>query len=85
MLLQASLYVGPPEPLLVIHSKVESSVLGMYTSFPGSSAGKEHACNSGDPGLIPSLGRSPGEGIGYPLQHSWASLGAQRVKKPFAV
>ena len=49
MLLQASLYAGPPEPLLVIHSKVESSVLGMYMSFTGSSAGKEHACNSGDP------------------------------------
>ena len=33
--------------------------------FPGSSAGKESACNAGDPGLIPGLGRSPGEGIGY--------------------
>ena len=77
MLLQASLYVGPPEPLLVIHSKVESSVLGMYTSFPGSSAGKEHACNSGDPGLIPSLGRSPGEGIGYLLWFSLISLVAR--------
>ena len=33
--------------------------------FPGSSAGKESACNVGDPNLIPGLGRSPGEGIGY--------------------
>ena len=36
--------------------------------FPCSSAGKESACNAGDPGLIPGLGRSVGEGIGYPLQ-----------------
>ena len=36
--------------------------------FPGSSGGKEYACNAGDPGSIPGLGRSPGEGIGYPLQ-----------------
>ena len=38
--------------------------------FPHSSLGKESACNAGDPGLIPGLGRSPGEGIGYPLQYS---------------
>ena len=38
--------------------------------FPGSSAGKESASNAGDPGLIPGLGRSPGEGNGYPLQYS---------------
>ena len=42
-----------------------------------SSAGKELTCNTGDLSLIPALGRSPGEGIGYPLQHSWASLVAQ--------
>ena len=50
--------------------------------FPGSSAGKESACNAGDPGSIPGLGKSLGEGIGYPLQHSWASLVAQTVKNP---
>ena len=38
------------------------------------------ACNAGDPGVIPGSGRSPGEGIGYPLQYSWASLVAQTVK-----
>ena len=43
---------------------------------------KEPACNAGDPGWIPGLGRSPGEGIGYPLQYSWASLVAQLVKNP---
>ena len=48
--------------------------------FPGTSADKESACNAGDPGLIPGSGGSPGEGIGYPLQYSWASLVAQLVK-----
>ena len=48
--------------------------------FPDSSAGKELACNARDPSLIPGSGRSPGEGIGYPLQYSWASLVAQLVK-----
>ena len=38
--------------------------------FPGGSAGKESACNAGDLGSIPGLGRSPGEGKGYPLQYS---------------
>ena len=47
---------------------------------PGSSAGKESACHAGDPGLIPELGRSPGEGISYPIQYSWVSLVAQMVK-----
>ena len=49
---------------------------------PGGSAGKESACNAGEPGSIPGLGRSPGEGIGYPHQYSWASLVAQMVKNP---
>ena len=39
-------------------------------SFPGSSDGKASACNVGDPGLIPGLGRSPREGNGNPLQYS---------------
>ena len=38
--------------------------------FPGVSAGKESTCNAGDLGSIPELGRSPGEGKGYPLQYS---------------
>ena len=53
--------------------------------FPGNSAGKESACNAGDPGSIPGSGRSAGEGIGYPLQDSWASLVAQTVKNPSAM
>ena len=48
--------------------------------FPGSSAGKESACNAGYPSLSPLSVRSPGEGIGYPLQYSWASVMAQMVK-----
>ena len=47
--------------------------------FPGSSADKESTCNAGDPISIPGSGRSPGEGVGYPLQYSWASLVAQAV------
>ena len=50
------------------------------SGFPGSSAGKEFACNARDPGLIPGSGRPTGEGIGYPLLYSWASLVAQLVK-----
>ena len=50
-------------------------------AFPGGSDSKEAACNAGDLGLIPGSGRSPGEGMGYPLQYSWAFLVAQTVKK----
>ena len=46
--------------------------------FPDSSVGKESDCNAEDPSLIPGLGRSAGEGIGYSLQYSWASLVAQQ-------
>ena len=48
--------------------------------LPGGSAGKESTCKAGDPGSIPGLGRSAGEGIGYPSQYSWVSLVAQMVK-----
>ena len=48
--------------------------------FPGNSAGKESPCYAGDSGSIPGSVRSAGEGIGYPLQYSWASLVAQLVK-----
>ena len=49
-------------------------------ALPGNSVGKESACNAEDPGSIPGLESSPGEGIGYPFQYSWASLVAQMVK-----
>ena len=63
----------------------------MLKSFPGGSDGKESVCNAGDPGLIPELRRSSGEGKGYPLQYScwripWTekpgglqSMGSQRA------
>ena len=63
----------------------------MLKRFPGGSDGKESVCNAGDPGLIPELIRSSGEGKGYPLQYScwripWTekpgglqSMGSQRA------
>ena len=62
------------------HFSAKDSVTPCY-----SSVGKESNCNTGDPGSIPGSGRSPGEGIGYPLQYSWASLVAQLVKNPPAI
>ena len=56
------------------------SIFSNLSVLPDSSVGKESACSAGDPGSIPGLGRSTGEGIGYPLQYSWASLVAQLVK-----
>ena len=60
----------------------------MRMGFPGSSASKESTCKAGDPGLIPGSGRSPEEGIGYPLQYSglenpmdcMGSMRSQRVR-----
>ena len=59
-------------------------------SLPGgangnSSVGKESTCNAEDPSSISGLGNSAGEGIGYPLQYSWASLVTQMVKNPPAM
>ena len=59
----------------------------VFLGFPWGSAGKESACNAGDPGSIPRSGRSAGEGKGYPLQYSGLenpmdyiqSTGSQRV------
>ena len=56
------------------------TILVYVEGFPDNSVGKESMCNEGDPGSIPGLGRSTGEGIGYPPQYSWASLVAQLVK-----
>ena len=52
---------------------------------PDSSGGKESVCNTEDSSSIPGLGRSAAEGIGYPLQYSWASHVAQLVKNPPAM
>ena len=50
------------------------------TYYSHSSVGKESACSAEDPSLISGSGRSPGKGIGYPPQYSWASLVAQLVE-----
>ena len=54
--------------------------LSNFTFTFNSSVGKEFACSAGDPSSISGLGRSAGEGIGYPFQYSWAALVAQLVK-----
>ena len=54
--------ICPVQSQLILTSRV--------STFPGSSVGKESACKVGDPGLIPGLGRSPGGGLGNPLQYS---------------
>ena len=63
------------------HSSPGTPVIGdAHRVSPCGPAGKESACNAGDPGSIPGSGRSAGEGIGHPLQYSWASLVAQLGK-----
>ena len=72
--------VRNPSPPFHWGFELELSVGQWKNLGPDGSVGKECACNAGDPGSIPGLGRSPEEGIGYPLQYSWASLVAQLVK-----
>ena len=74
---------NPLRPLLSSELIYQLPLSGV--GFPDGSVGKESACNPGDPGSIPGSGRSAGEGIGYPLQDSWASLVAQLVKNPPAM
>ena len=64
-----------PGVLLVLRSLMD------WVGFPDSSVGKESTCNAGDPSSVPGLGRSAGEGIGYPLQYSWAFLMPQLIDK----
>ena len=71
-----------PKVEIVLEIEVFSSRKKYNWGFPGSTAGKESACNAGDPGSIPGSGRSPGNVIGYLLQYSCASLAAQMVKNP---
>ena len=81
-LLYLSLFVFAPDFVSFLFI---SSFSGLYMCFSGRSVGKESVCNAEDPGSIPGSGRSPGEGIGYSLQYSWASLVAQLVKNPPAM
>ena len=64
----------------VAKSWTQLSDCHIFLVFPDSSVGKESACSLGDSSLIPGSGRSPGEGIAYTFQYSWASLVAQLVK-----
>ena len=58
-------FLGPEDP-----RRRDRLPTPVFWGFPGGSAGKESACNAEDLGLIPRLGRFPGEGKGYPLQYS---------------
>ena len=62
----STLHPPPILNILQLNQVVESIYLSIFICF---SAGKESACNAGDPGWIPGSGRSPGEGNGNPLQH----------------
>ena len=71
-MLQKSYPMGSPNEDGQQGSWISSAVAteGFIRGFPGSSDGKESACNAGDPGLIPGWGRFPGGGHGNPLQYS---------------
>ena len=58
-----------------------SLLAAMFLGFSSSSTDEESTCSAGNPGSVPGSGRSSGQGIGYPLQYSWASLVAQSVKE----
>ena len=60
------------EDLLEKGMATNSSILAWRVPWTEEPGGKESACNAGDPSSIPGSGRSAGEGIGYPLQYSWA-------------
>ena len=72
--------ITPPNILCILHSFCVYFLSPWCWGLPDSSDGKESAFNAGDPGWIPGLRTSAGEGIGYRLQYSWASLVAQLVK-----
>ena len=73
------------ELMTIISAPLNECSCSLRRGFPDSSVGKESACNAGDPGLTPGLGRSPGGGIATQLQYSWGSLVAQLVKNPPAM
>ena len=76
-LAEASPMHSPGYPEFSVFCCVFSLLIDIPKCFPHSSVGKESACDARDPSSIPGFGRSPGEGTGYPLQYSWASLVAQ--------
>ena len=74
-----------PSAIVNLDFRVTFETVLYYTQGTNFSVGKESTCNAGDPGSIPGLGRSAGEGLGYSLQYSWASLVAQLVEHPPAM
>ena len=60
-------------------------IIELFVGFPGESAGKESACNVGNLGLNPGLGRAPGEGNGYPLQYSGLENSMDRTSPSFSL
>ena len=68
-----------------VNTEEQGFIVVLLACFLQGVVGKESACNAGDSGSIPGLGRSAGEGIGHPLQYSWASLVAQLVKNPLVM
>ena len=64
------LFFWVPKSLQMVTAAMKLKDTYSLEGFTCGSAGKESACNVGDQGLIPGLGRSPGEGKGYPLQYS---------------
>ena len=65
-------FLSAPAPLVILlcHSNEALSLSRLQWDFAGDSDGKESTCNARDLSLTPGLGRSPGEGIGYPIQYS---------------
>ena len=80
-----SVYLKSPFPSLIRKLVIDLGPTLSIQGFPDNSVSKESACYAGDPSSIPGSGRSAGEGKGYPLQYSWASLVAQLVKNPPAM
>ena len=64
----------------MIKIKFLLALIYVKKGFPESPAGKEYTCSAGNASSISGLGRSFGEGMGYPLQYFWASVVAQLVK-----
>ena len=62
---------------------LSSVTLSLHEGFTGGSAGKESTSNAGDLGSMPELGRSPGEGKGYPLQYSGLENSMDRIYSPW--
>ena len=75
-------WTGKPDVLQSLGSHRVGHDWTTELNWTGISAGKESTCNAGDSSSIPGSRRSPGEGISYPFQYSWASLVAQMVKSP---